>query len=187
MKRFLYILSLGAGLLFASCKDDSKDPMPDIENVPVIFPQFTSGLTFYDIDLLRAGTNPPVIEFTIDPGNQRDVELAAVEVYKSFRRLNGTVPDLTPRVLVGSYSSFPATIRLNSEEAIAGIIRNGAQITRALFFPRGTNPPDAFIFSFEYVLKDGRRIILTPLSADGKITGAQAAAPFSAVVEVRKP
>jgi hypothetical protein len=196
MKKLFIILatvvSTSGALL--SCKDSSKDPMPDVEYAPVIFPKFTDGFATYDLDSLKIsepyskGHVVPVIEFTFDPGDQRDVKLQAVEVYKTFRRTNAGAVENSPRVLVGSYSSFPATVRITSDEAIKDLKRiiNGTptQLTKNQIVPRGSQAPDAFVFTFEYILQDGRRIVLTPTNTQGIATGAQINAPFAAVAQI---
>ncbi|RYU79927.1 hypothetical protein [Hymenobacter persicinus] len=202
MKKLLFILAtlVSTTGLLSSCKDESKDPLPDVQYAPVIFPKFTEGKSTFDYDLIR--TQPPYppgfvlpeIEFTFDPGDQRDIKLAAVEVYKTFRRTNATSVDNSPRVFVGSYSTFPATVRINGDDAIAGIKRlvGGAMtpLVKNTFVPRGVLAPDAFVFTFEYVLQDGSRIILTPETKTGLdkgiATGAQANAPFAAVAQIVK-
>lgn len=196
MKRIFFLLAtlISTSSLLSSCKDDGKNPMPEVEYAPVIFPRFTQGLATYDLDSLRVaapykpGHVVPVIEFTFDPGDQRDVKLQAVEVYKTFRRTNAGAADNSPRVFVASYSSFPATVRLNSDDAIADVKRliNGipTTLTKNQIIPRGSQPPDAFVFTFEYVLEGGRRIVLTPLNAAGVATGAQINAPFAAVAQI---
>jgi hypothetical protein len=169
----LLLLTFGGAL--SSCKDQDKLPAPEVEELPIIFPQVTPGKDFFEIGPAQAAesTNPtrPVFEFTIDPGNQRDVKLATIEVYRSYRR--GAL--LGPRLKVGDYSSFPATISINSKEAIKDLQRLSAPATGNILSP--TEPPtnpsgfnnfivpnDAIVFTFEYVLQDGRRIVLTPLN-----------------------
>jgi hypothetical protein len=117
----------------------------------------------------------PVFEFSFDIPNQRDVNIKAVEVYKSFRR--GTAGSIGPRTLVGAYTSFPATVSMTSLEAITGLqrvapatetapsrlptlqnVRNDAAPRHNVFLG------DVIIFTFEYVLQDDTRIILTPLT-----------------------
>ena len=61
-------------------------------------------------------------------------------------------------------------------------IANSAQNNRVL-------TGDAIVFTFEYVLKDDRRIVLTPLSTTagsvGAPTGAQINAPLAAIALFR--
>ena len=201
------LLSLGG---VSSCKDKDLIPAPEVENLPIIFPQVTPGKDFFDFDPSRepAANNPtrPVFEFTIDPGNQRDVKLATIEVYRSYRR--GSL--IGPRIKVGDYTSFPAVISLNSQQALDGLQRLSAGAAGNLLNPTTYTDPnrlnnlivfnDAVIFTFEYVLQDGRRIILTPLApvtlTDKSIiyvpSGTLATAtstskyPYAAVAEFRR-
>ncbi|SHI58899.1 hypothetical protein SAMN02745146_1114 [Hymenobacter daecheongensis DSM 21074] len=198
MKKLFIILAalVSTNGLLSSCKDDSKDPLPAVEYAPVIFPKFTEGKSTFDFKLIT--TRPPYppgfvlpeIEFTFDPGDQRDTKLAAVEVYKTFRRTNATSVDNSKPTLVGTYTSFPATVRLNGDEAIADIKRLNAagqevQLIKLAIVPRPAGiAPDAFVFTFEYILQDGRRIVLTPRDKNGVLTGAQTNAPFAAVASI---
>ncbi|GAA3946641.1 hypothetical protein [Hymenobacter algoricola] len=199
MRKLFIILAtlVSTGSLLSACTDDSRDPMPDVEYAPVIFPKFTEGKSTFDYNKITtrppypAGFELPEIEFTFDPGDQRDVKLAAVEVWKTFRRTNAGSTDYSQRSKVGTYYSFPATVRINGDDAIAGTMRlfNGVptQLIKNAILPRlaGSSPaPDAFVFTFEYILEDGRRIILTPTTANQVITGAQINAPFAAVAEI---
>jgi len=169
----LFLLSFGSAL--TACKDEDKLPAPEVEELPIIFPQVTPGKDFFEITAAQAApnTNPvrPVFEFTIDPGNQRDIKLATIEVYRSYRR--GAL--LGPRLKVGDYTSFPAVITLDSKQAISGLQRLSAPASGNVL--NATEPPedptrfnnlivpnDAIVFTFEYVLQDGRRIVLTPLA-----------------------
>ncbi|ALW85447.1 hypothetical protein AUC43_10275 [Hymenobacter sedentarius] len=97
--------------------------------------------------------------------------------------------NIGPRVLQGSYSTFPARVFLNSQEPLSSLQR--------LFFATGevlpslrnllgatpTSPNevltgDLIVFTFEYVLEDGSRVILTPLS-DVKLAGGATAKVIS--------
>ena len=109
--------------------------------MPLIFPKFTSDPSKSYFDTQRAAAsitqlatfpNPtrPVLEFIINVPDQRDVKIKAVEVYKSFQKPN---QQIGPRVLAGSYSSFPATVSLNSQDALSGL-------QRLLFLPGNSLP-----------------------------------------------
>jgi hypothetical protein len=187
-KLLLGVLLFSALGSVSSCKDASKIPAPEVTSVPLIFAKVSPNVENNHYDTQRASTsvnnlprlaNPtrPVFEFTIDIPDQRDIKLQAVEVYKSFQR--GT--SIGPRALVGSYSTFPATVSLNSQDALTGLQR--------LFYVPGATLPtlrnllgattssvnevlsgDIILFTYEYVLQDGSRVILTPLS-DVKLAG----------------
>jgi hypothetical protein len=175
------MLISGLGSLSA-CKESSKIPAPDVTSVPLIFPVISSDLTKDHFDTQRAGASinnlpnlaiptRPVFEFSFDVPDQRDIKLKAVEVYKSFQRGN----NIGPRVLVGSYSSFPATVSLNSQDALTGLQRlfyaTGVPLPTLRNLLGATNSApneiltgDRIVFTFEYVLQDGSKVILTPLS-----------------------
>ena len=193
MKKLLFgLLFVSAMGSLSSCKESSKIPAPDVTSVPLIFPKVSSVVENNHFDTQRAGasvnnlprlTNPtrPVFEFSIDIPDQRDVQIQSVEVYKSFQR--GI--SIGPRVLVGSYSSFPATVSLNSQAALTGLQRlffvTGVTLPtlRNLLGATDSNPNevltgDLIVFTFEYVLKDGTRVILTPLTDVKLATGGPA-------------
>lgn len=180
----LLLLSVAGGL--TSCREESRLPAPKLlGSLPLITPVLStdpekayfnfrrSQLSDNGLLTSTAITNRtrPVFEFTFSLDNTRDLKVKTVEVYKSFQRIS----DLGPRVLVGSYSSFPATVSLNSQDALAGLSR---LITQPPALPylldiKATTPTannaifnnlDSILFTFEYVLEDGRRIILTPVT-----------------------
>lgn len=211
-------LILGFGLLLSAaatvsgCRETSKLPEPAIENMPLIFPLKSTDVNkrFFDLQRARANENAlqnydpatrPTFEFTIDPTN-RDVKIRTVEVYKSFATpLNaaGTSFNFGPRVKLGDYSSFPATISVGSMEALKGLtyLDAGLPIPIIQLLPDGTPDPTKFIlpvtlgkavvFTFEYILEDGRRIILTPLDTRGGITGTFTSAPYAMYAFFRNP
>lgn len=177
--------------LFSSCKESSKIPAPAFTSVPLIFGKVSDDVSKSYFDFVRGrasivelDTLPnrtrPLFEFTIDIPNQRDVQIKSVEVYKSFKRLTR----IGPRTLVGAYESFPTKISLNSQQALAGLQQlttpTGALPSLNALVgasPEVRNPifsGDVVVFTFEYVLQDGSRVILTPLSevrlANGTIT-----------------
>lgn len=183
-KLFLYLTFLaGVTGVLSACKRDQVVPAPEKESFPIIYPEISADSTrrFFSTEFARLpeASNPtrPVFEFTINPTDQPG-KLQTVEVYKSFRR--GLL--LGPRVKVGDYSSFPATVSLNSQEAITDLKTNtlitikGSSTTARNTMQSG----DAVIFSFEYITQDGRRIVLTPLK-NGIIQGPFSIAPFVAV------
>lgn len=190
----LLLLALGAA---GGCKESSKIPAPAVTSVPLIFAKASPDLqkSYFDTQRAAASLNNlprladptrPVFEFSFAVPDQRDVQLKAVEVYKSFQR--GV--RIGPRVLVGSYSSFPVTVSLNSQEALTGLqqlffsspsatlptLRNLLGATASL--PNEIFSGDFVVFTFEYVLQDGSRVILTPL-ADVRLAGGGVAKVIS--------
>jgi|SRR6476469_1020979 len=212
MKKLVFglLLLLTAGS-FSSCEDKDKIPAPTVKSTPLIFPIITADKSYYIWSRARAAesTNPvrPVFEFTIDLGDQRDVQIKTVEIYKSYRR--GST--LGPRVLAREVSSFPATITMDSQEAITGLKRLVLQDAPAkpyLVDVRASSPTapnsqivisDQIVFTFEYVLQDGSRVITTPLTnvqvqenaAGGAIStiqvisGTQINAPYAAIAQFK--
>ena len=189
----------------SSCREQSRIPAPTTDSVPLILPEVNASKSFFSfrrsqlseqirIDsfaLRPAYYTRPVFEFVVNP-SQGYAELQTVEVYKSLRR--GTA--LGPRVKVADLTSFPATVSLSSQESLQGLYPSSVPGTLAVL----ANPAfltlnnrivrnDAIVFTFEYVLKDGRKIILTPLSsAEGSVgapTGTMINAPYAAIAVFR--
>lgn len=207
MKNF--ILGLGLLLSVAAtvtgCRETSKLPEPASESLPLIFPTPSDNpfRRYFDlqrgrrsINLLANYENPtrPIYQFTINPSN-RDVKIRTVEVYKSFAiplNASGTAYSFNPRVKLGDYSTFPTTVTLNSMEALKGLtyLDAGVPIPIIQLLPDGSPDPTqsyvrvafgtAVVFTFEYILEDGRRIILTPLDTRGGVTGTFTAKPYAA-------
>ena len=204
MKKLLFsLLSLAvlAGTT-SGCREQSRIPEPAVDSVPLILPEVNPQKSFYDFNSSRVSVNTatatgitrPVFEFTVNP-SQGQAEIQTVEVYKSF--LRGT--RLGPRVKIKDLTTFPATVTLDSQEALAGLYPSSpvAGQTAPLAIKGTTdgsvnrldllsvNVVNAVIFTFEYVMKDGRRIILTPLSTSegtvGAPTGNQVNAPYAAI------
>ncbi|MGY3088847.1 hypothetical protein ACVWYF_001887 [Hymenobacter sp. UYAg731] len=203
MKKLLFSLLCLASLAgtTSGCREQSRIPEPATDSVPLILPEINPNKSFFpfrraqlseqirmdSFTLKPAYYTRPVFEFVVNP-SQGYAELQTVEVYKSFRR--GTT--LGPRVKVADLTSFPATISLSSQEILQGLYPTSIAGTLPLL----ANPTvltlnnriaknDAIVFTFEYVLKDGRKIILTPLSTvDGSVgapTGTLINAPYAAV------
>ena len=203
MKKYLTRLALlvSAVATLPACRETSRLPEPAYENVPLIIPEVNPKLDYFDRAAARAsvasGTTRPVFEFVVNP-SQGYAELQTVEVYKSFRRAN----ILGPRVKFKELNSFPATVTINSQEAITDLVpstpttSNPNPTPPRAATPTATNTlvnGDAIVFTFEYILKDGRRIILTPLSTTtgsiGAPTGTFINTPYAAVApfEIRTP
>lgn len=226
MKNYLtYILLLLAGTgSLSSCRDASKLPAPPLAGeVPLIIPVISADPDKNHLDFTRTqlsdtrlATTPdlpnrtrPVFEFSFDLDNSRSKKVKTVEVYKSF--LRGT--SFGTRVLVGSYSSFPVTISLSSQDILTGLQRVIPQATGLpyLLDVKAANSVttnnlvsrnDAVVFTFEYVLDDNSRIILTPVNmltagpgpgtattpttvVPVLATTAQVNAPYAAVAYIR--
>ena len=194
------LLLASAPAIFSSCKDSEKDPAPSVVSVPLFFPKLTADSdTLLNYTRTRASENAivnlanptrPVIKFTINITDQRDVKIKTVQVYKSFR--TGSLSALGPRTLAGEYSTFPATVEFNSQEILTGLFSYAAPTppdTVGVVRPvKGATaaaannvfPGSTVLFTFEYVLEDGRHIILTPLNKiNARTFGATSASdPF---------
>ena len=208
-------LLLSAAATVAGCRETSKLPEPAIENLPLIFPTVTADTArqYFNWKSSRSNDNGlsnidppnlkyrPIFEFTIAP-TERDVKIRTVEVYKSYAiplNVLGTAYRFGPRVKYRDFSSFPATITLDSNEALKGLTYLDGSVTRPVvqLLPNGSQDPTQFInfidpghavvFTFEYILEDGRRIILTPLDTRGSITGTFTAKPYAMYAVFRAP
>jgi len=197
---FLLLAAVGS---LASCRDTSKLPEPATESIPLVIPEINPQKSFFNYitsrpsinSIAASGDTRPVFEFVVNP-SQGYSEIQTVEVYKSFRRDS----KLGPRVKQVDLTSFPATVTLNSQDAIKDLYITspvaGAAAPVAVMSPtagaanRMLNG-DGIVFTFEYVMKDGRRIILTPLSTStgmvGAPTGTFVNKPYAAVAEFRVP
>lgn len=196
MKKFilgLVLLSTAAGS-FTSCKRDENIPAPEADTVPLAFPQVSTdpARQFYNLATARASvaSNPtrPVFEFTLTPSGSGNSQLASILVYKSFRRGGA----FGPRVLAGEYTDFPATVSINSQEALTGIARAGGNPVIAASTTQ-TNQllsQDAIVFTFDYKVADGTVFTTTPVDATGTISPAAttlANPPYSIIAVFRTP
>jgi hypothetical protein len=197
--RFFLLLTVTSSLV--ACRETSKLPAPAIEDIPLIIPEINPQKSFYDVTTTRPSTaaitaqnqSRPVFEFVVNP-SQGYTEIQTVEVYKSFRRDN----KLGPRLKVMDLTSFPATVSINSQDALRGLYAtspvSGSAPRQPLLGETNTTTNrvfngEAVVFTFEYVMKDGRRIILTPLSTlAGSVDaplGTFINAPYAAIAEIR--
>lgn len=189
MKYLSFLLLLCGLLAVASCRNKDKDPYPEMEELPLILPAISADKSFYNYDQVRLSTGNPVFEFTIDLKDQRDVQIAAVEVYKTFRRRTPTASTVEPRILYTTVTSFPATLTIPFSEVLKNLTRTvttNGQTTQVPFLPNFFVRNDEIVFTFEYILTDGRRVVLTPLS-NGQIQGTMTNAPYAAVAVIRQP
>ena len=181
-----FLLTLVAFSTLASCRDTSKLPAPKLlGSVPLITPVLSADTAKQYINFSRARASNaaltnlspatrPIFEFSFDLDNSRDIKVATVEVYKSFRR-TGNPPTVGPRVLVGAYNSFPVTISFNSQDLLTGLQRLVIPTDGSAAYVlnlKAANPAasnlliqrgDLIVFTFEYILEDGSRVILTPI------------------------
>lgn len=194
MKRFIIALFLfgGAAVQLTSCKRDQDIPAPVADTIPIVFPQLSAdpNKQFYKFIDAQASvaSNPtrPVFEFVLSPSSSGNTQLASVLVYKTFRRSGA----YGARVLVGEYSNFPATVSLNSQDALNGLTRAGGFLVAAL----AANPTqrnlilrnDAVLFTFDYRLTDGRIITSTPVDATGTISNTTLINPPYAIAATFK-
>jgi hypothetical protein len=192
---FLFLVAAGS---LAACRDNNKLPAPAIESIPQIIPEVNPQKSFFNSRFSRpsnkmladSGWTRPVFEFVVNP-SQGYSEIQTVEVYKSIRRKDV----LGPRVKEVDLTSFPATVSLNSQQASRGLFfSNPMNNTTAVLAPNDTNPNrmlngDVVVFTFEYIMKDGRRVTLTPLSTStssaGAPTGTFVNPPYAAIAEFR--
>lgn len=203
MKKIMFALWLGCtSVAMTSCKDNEKDPRPASESVPNIT-SLTATSTISQADARNAAINPTV-SFTVNVTGPSIDRVEAIEVYKSFRGIvantqGQNVLSTLPRVLVRTIPPVQTTIDITLNDLVANMQRRGtaagasitaplSPLTRASLTAGATGTPlanlrESFIFTYEILMKDGRRIILTPTSG-GVVSGAQTSAPFAAIVTI---
>lgn len=208
-------LLLSAAATVAGCRETSKLPEPAIESMPLILPIASTDTArqYFNWKSSRSSENAlpniqapnltyrPTFEFVIAP-TERDIKVRTVEVYKSYAiPLNalGTAYRFGPRIKYRDFSAFPATVTLDSNEALKGLTYLDGTVTRPIvqLLPDGRQDPGQFInfidpnhavvFTFEYILEDGRRIVLTPLDSRGSISGTFASKPYAIYAVFRDP
>lgn len=200
-KLLLSLLSLALLAGTSGCREQSRIPEPAVDSVPLILPEINPQKSYFDVTASRMSINVavasntmrPVFEFVVNP-SKGQAEIQTVELYKSYLRGSR----LGPRVKVRDLTSFPVTITMDSQEAITDLYPSSpiagqsaplpikaltASLINRIELP--TIAQSAIVFTFEYVMKDGRRIILTPLSTTegtvGAPTGTQVNAPYAAI------
>ncbi|WP_460608956.1 hypothetical protein [Hymenobacter terrigena] len=202
MKKLLFsLLSLALMAGTSSCRDQARIPEPAVDSVPLILPEINPEKSYFEFNASRASVNlatanntaRPVFEFVVNP-SKGQAEIQTVELYKSYLRGSR----LGPRVKVRDITSFPTTITMDSQEAIAGLYPSspiagqpaplailGATASSTNRIEQPSIAQSGVVFTFEYVMKDGRRIVLTPLSTTegtvGAPTGTLVNAPYAAI------
>jgi len=214
MKNFITagtLLAL-ATVSLTSCYDRDRDPMPEYSSVALV--NATLDPATATIPLLparaAAATNPtrPEIRFTIDLYSQRDTKVSKVFVYRTLRRgSTAAVYSYSPRFLLAEVTTFPTTLTFNSQQLLTDMVRlttdaNTGAVTAVPYIPPTATAVnriftgDTFIFTYEYELENGQRIVLTPTTkqtssspttqAYETITGSQINAPYALVVPIRQ-
>jgi hypothetical protein len=204
-----FMLLASATISLSSCREESKLPEPKYESIPIVIPEINPQKSYFnvtaarysDIQLASNNATRPVFEFVVNP-SKGYAEIQTVEIYKSFSR-DGV---FGPRVKYIDVTSFPATVSIDSQQALEGLypsaqtyVVTGGVITstptdNTLVRPvKGrtsaegnrinlpTVTKDAVVFTFEYVMKDGRRITLTQLNTTTNTTATGSLLPNSFV------
>jgi len=191
MKKLLYALLVTVSAFsFSGCRDEDNLPYPKTEEFPVVFTTLTTGANTYKLTDI-AGSGNPVASFSIDLKGGDLSAVEAVEIYRSFRGFNVAATPAVgtgPRTLLRSVSPSSATIEVSINDAISGLTRaTGASQTgaRTPITRASLRENEGFLFTYELLLKDGRRIVYTPLS-NGIVSGAQAIAPYSGTITIVK-
>lgn len=190
-KPFLALLLAAVTLSFSACRDEDNLPYPQTEEFPVIFTTITAGQSSFRVAEVNAGTGNPTATFDIEVKGGESNQIDAIEVYRTFRGFNvpttgNAALGLGPRALLRTVAPNSGSIDVSINDAINGLTRatgatqGGARtpITRT-----SLRTGEGFLFTYELVLRDGRRIVYTPLQR-GVVTGAQANAPYSGLVNI---
>lgn len=185
MKKIIYAALLVASTLgISSCKDDPNLPTPATVDYPIVRSTLTEQ-SVYSLASVGNNSQNPSVSFTVEVAGPVE-RVESIEVYRSarvFTTPTGTTLAVQPRVLLRSIPPTTATIDVTINEAIAGLTRPGTPrtpLTRA-----SLRAGEGFLFTYELLLKDGQRVVFTPLSSAGVVSGAQANAPFSGLVLVQ--
>ncbi|KUG06772.1 hypothetical protein [Solirubrum puertoriconensis] len=161
------LLLLFVALSTPGCKDDPDLPFPETEEFPQIFTNLTPQSTFSAAAVQSSAGNPTAsFNIELQGGDLNQVE--AIELFSTFRGFNsaGTAGTLSnaPRILVKSLPPTSGSVEVSINELITGVTRANATaggarvpVTRASL--RAT---ESFTFTYELVLKDGRRIVYSP-------------------------
>lgn len=191
MKKILYaMLVMAVSFGFAGCRDEDNLPYPKAVDYPIIFTTLTTGQNTFSLTDI-AGTGNPTVTLNLDVkgGNLQEVE--TIEVYRSFRGFNVAATPalgLGPRVLLRTVAPNSGALQLSLNDIVSGLTRATANTqtgTRTALTRASLKETEGFLFTYELLLKDGRRIVYTPLS-NGIVSGSQAAAPYAGLVTVVK-
>jgi hypothetical protein len=192
MKKFLFAFSLMVSALsLSSCRDEDNLPYPKTEEYPIIFTNVTASESAYKLSDI-AGTGNPTATFSIDVKGGDASKVDYIEVYRSFRGYNVAATPalgLGPRVLLRTVPPTSATLEVTLNDMINGLTRptgssqTGARtaITRA-----SLKENEGFLVTYELVLKDQSRVVYTPTSAAGVVSGTSTNAPYSGSVTIIK-
>ena len=208
MKNFALAASLllASSAALTSCYDRDRDPMPEYSSVGLVKATLDPATDTVSYVPARAApsTNPtrPQVTFTVDLYSQRDVKITKVYVYRTLRR-GATTYTYSPRFFLEEVTTFPKTLSYNTQELLTGMMRVDATSNPATAIPYIPGPAsspnrifenDAFLFTYEYELENGKRIVLTPTSKTTvgtqtyeTITGSQILAPYALVVPIIRP
>lgn len=216
MKNFAFAASLllASSAVLTACYNRDRDPMPEYSSVGLVKATIDPATDTISYIPARAApsTNPtrPNVTFTIDLYSQRDVKITKLYIYRTLRR-GTTTFTYSPRFLLDSITTFPTTVTYNSQQLLTGMVRLDATTNPVTAIPYVQSLPtspnrifqtDSFIFTYEYVLENGKRIVLTPTTNTkvttaatpttpattqtyGTITGSQILAPYALVVPIR--
>lgn len=190
MKKFLYALLLAASTLsVTACRDEDNLPFPKTEEFPLVFTNLSTQSTFKVADV--QGTSNPTASFAIEVKGGDANQIEAIEVYRSFRGFN--VPTsgnpaigLGPRVLLRTVPPTSGDVEVSINDLINGLTRPSGPSqtgTRVAITRASLRANEGFLFTYELVLKDGRRISYTPLSG-GIVSGIQASAPYAGIITI---
>lgn len=206
MKNFALAASLllASSAALTSCYDRARDPMPEYTSVGLVKATVDPATDTIAYVPARAAvsTNPvrPKVTFTIDLYSQRDVKVTKVYVYRTLRR-GTTTFSYSPRFLLTEVTTFPTTLTFDSQQLLTDMVRLDATTNPATVVPyiqtAATSPnrifqTDSFVFTYEYELENGERVVLTPTTKTTigsqtyeTITGSQINAPYALVVPIR--
>lgn len=212
MKNFAFAASLllASSAVFTSCYDRDRDPMPEYTSIGLVKATLDPATDTIDFTTARAApaTNPtrPIVRFTLDLYSQRDIKITKVYIYRTIRR-GTTTFSYSPRFLLDSVTTFPTTLEYNTQQLLTGVSRLDLTtkpitvipaINPVPTFPNRIFNNESFLFTYEYILENGKRIILTqtnnkkvPTGAPGDstvfqtVTGAQSLEPYALSVPVR--
>ncbi|UYZ59221.1 hypothetical protein [Hymenobacter latericus] len=168
---FLLFVALGT----PGCKDDPDLPFPKTEEFPQIFTNLTPQSTF-SAAAVQSSAGNPTASFNIEVQGGDLGQVEAIELFSTFRGFNSSGAGAlsnAPRILVKRLPPASGAVEVSINELIAGVTRANATaggarvpVTRASL--RAT---ESFTFTYELVLKDGRRIVYSPTFNNAPFAG----------------